>query len=60
MNQEKRKNNKRKQKHKKHNKSDYSLNQQELLRIQGLIMCKNCNNPCPVKLEMCPTCGDKA
>lgn len=60
MNEEKKKNNKRKQKHKKHNKSDYGLNQQEILRIQGLIICKNCNNPCPVKLEICPTCGDKA
>lgn len=60
MNEEKKKNNKRKQKHKKHNESDYSLNHQEILRIQGLVICKNCNNPCPVKLEICPTCGDKA
>lgn len=60
MNEEKKKNNKRKQKHKKHNENDYSLNQQEILRIQGLVICKNCNNPCPVKLEICPTCGDKA
>jgi len=60
MNEEKKKHNKRKQKHNKHDKNDYSMNQQEILRIQGLIICKNCNNPCPVKLEICPTCGDKA
>jgi len=60
MKEEKRKDFKRKDRHKKYNERDYSLNQQELLRIQGLIICKNCNNPCPVKLEICPTCGDKA
>lgn len=29
----------------------------EMLRIQGLMLCQNCGNPCPLDLVICPTCG---
>lgn len=30
---------------------------EEMLRIQGLTICNSCNNPCPLSLVVCPTCG---
>lgn len=29
----------------------------EMLRIQGLMLCQSCKNPCPLDLVICPTCG---
>tara|TARA_R110000824_G_scaffold60012_8_gene160781 strand:- start:922 stop:1101 length:180 start_codon:yes stop_codon:yes gene_type:complete len=41
-------------------KIDVSFDDVELLRLQGLIRCNYCKNPCPLEAVKCPTCGDKA
>lgn len=37
---------------------DISTNELEMLRIQGLTICKSCNYPCPLDVLTCPTCGE--
>ena len=34
------------------------MSDSEMLRIQGLIRCDNCENPYPDALDNCPTCGE--
>lgn len=34
------------------------VDDREMLRIQGLTICKECNNPCPLVETKCPTCGN--
>jgi len=41
-------------------KTDNTIDDEELLRLQGLIRCKSCKTPCPLEAIVCPTCGDKA
>ena len=35
-----------------------SMDEVEMLRIQGLTICKSCNVPCPLTALVCPTCGE--
>ena len=66
-------NSKRKKNKRRNNKQDYSKNKNskfikketvrsmdeiEMLRIQGLTICKSCNVPCPLTALVCPTCGE--
>jgi hypothetical protein len=38
-------------------KKEIGINYTEMLQLQGLILCKYCDNPYPYHLDNCPTCN---
>lgn len=38
---------------------DIDMDDFEMLRIQGLMRCRHCENPYPLDMIICPTCGKK-
>lgn len=35
----------------------YEMSDSEMLRIQGLVRCRSCENPFPTQFDICPLCG---